>query len=226
MSPNAEIFKAHHSEKTKYYGLIFILIIAIPISIVLFLTLQGPIIFSALMFTVLIGVLFLLAYFSLSTGNARYELSNKKLSVIFGLVKKRMYYTRIVKVEMVNLKLVLRLFGASLPGFHWGFYKTSIGNAHVYATRIEGKFIMITLDDGEKIAISPEEPERFLEAIEEKKIPLQRPNGKRNNAKNTINEKSCIHSSFSSFNNVHCFSGLLFLGLCPAPSDCTVAFRV
>jgi Bacterial PH domain/Domain of unknown function (DUF1648) len=178
MSHNAEIFKAHHSEKTKYYGLIFIIIIAIPISIILFVTLQGPIIFSALMFTVLIGVLFLLAYLSLSTGNARYELSNKNLSVIFGLIKKRINYTRIVEVEIVNLKLVLRLFGASLPGFHWGFYKTSIGNAHVYATRIEGKFILITLDDGEKIAISPEESERFLEAIEEKKYLFKNQTGK------------------------------------------------
>jgi len=168
MSQNAEIFKAHHSEKTKYYSLIFILIISIPIGIILFLTLQGPIFFSVLMFTVLLGVLFLLAYFSLSTGSARYELSNKNLAVLFGLIKKRIDYTRIVEVEIVNLKLVLRLFGASLPGFHWGFYRTSIGNAHVYATRIEGKFIVITLDDGEKIAISPEEPERFLEALKEK----------------------------------------------------------
>ena len=168
MSNNLEIFKAHHSEKTKYYGLIFILIIAIPIGIILFLTLQGPIFFSALMFTVLIGVIFLLAYFSLSTGSARYELSSKNLAVIFGLIRKRIVYARIVEVEIADLKLVLRLFGASLPGFHWGFYKTNIGNAHVYATRIEGKFIVLTLDDGEKIAISPEDPECFLKAIQEK----------------------------------------------------------
>jgi len=113
-------------------------------------------------------VLFLLVYFSLSTGSARYELSSKNLSVIFGIIKKRVEYARIVSVEIVDLKLVLRLFGASLPGFHWGFYKTNIGNAHVYATRIEGKFIILTLDDGEKIAISPEDPEGFLKAIKEK----------------------------------------------------------
>jgi len=169
MQANKKIFKAHHSGKNKYYNLIFILIIAIPISIILYLTLEGPIVFSALMSTILLGVLFLLAYFAVSTGSSKYELSTTSLSVNFGLLKKRFDYDRIIKVEIVNLRLLLRLFGASLPGLHWGLYKTSIGNAHVYATKIEGSFILLTIDDGERIVLSPEEPERFLETIKERK---------------------------------------------------------
>jgi uncharacterized membrane protein len=169
MQSNTEIFSAHHSGKNKYYNSIFILIIAIPIGIILYLTLEGPIVFSAVMFTILLGVLFLLTYFALSTGNSKYELSTTSLAVNFGLIKKRFDYRLIAKVEIVNLRLLIRLFGASLPGFHWGLFKTSIGNAHVYATKIEGSFILLTLNDGERIVLSPEEPERFLETIKQRK---------------------------------------------------------
>ena len=169
MQANTEIFKAHHSGKNKYYNLTFILIIAIPIGIILYLTLEGPIVFSALMSTILLGVLFLLTYFALSTGNSKYELSTTILTVNFGLIKKRFDYHRITKAEIVNLRTLLRLFGASLPGFHWGLFKTSIGNTHVYATKIEGKFIVLAIDDGERIVLSPEEPERFLETIKHRK---------------------------------------------------------
>ncbi len=118
---------------------------------------------------ILLGVLFLLVHFAVSNGSSKYELSTTSLSVNFGLLKKRFDYDRIIKVEIVNLRLLLRLFGASLPGFHWGLYKTSIGNAHVYATKIEGSFILLTIVDGERIVLSPEEPERFLEIIKERK---------------------------------------------------------
>lgn len=169
MQSNTEIFCVHHSGKNKYYNFIFILIIAIPIGIILYLTLEGPIVFSALMFTILLGVLFLLTYFALSTGNSKYELSTTSLAVNFGLIKKLFDYHLIAKAEIVNLRLLLRLFGASLPGFHWGLFKTSIGNAHVYATKIEGNFILLTLNDGARIVLSPEEPERFLETIKQRK---------------------------------------------------------
>ncbi len=65
------------------------------------------------------------------------------------------------------LSLSLRLFGASLPGFHWGLCRTNLGNAHVYGTRISGDYVVITLHDNEKIAISPQESDRFLNAINE-----------------------------------------------------------
>jgi len=74
----------------------------------------------------------------------------------------------------VNLSLSLRLFGATLPGFHWGLFRTSIGNAHDYATKKSGEFAVITLDDGEKIALSPEETDLFLEALKGKNLPSSR----------------------------------------------------
>ncbi len=62
----------------------------------------------------------------------------------------------------MNLNLTIRLFGASLPGFHWGLFKTTVGKAHVYATMISGDFIVITLNDGEKLVLSPRNPLLFL----------------------------------------------------------------
>jgi len=120
-----------------------------------------------------------MAYFTLASGSLRYELSVKEFRIRFGLVNKKIIYARINSVEKVWLTLILRLFGASLPGFHWGLYKTNIGNAHVYGTRISGDFIVITLENGEKIAISPEEPDHFLNAINERKIQFGRTETKR-----------------------------------------------
>ena len=168
------IYESHHSKTTKYYGLIFILIFAIPIGFFLYLSLEGPIFFTIFMFSILLGLLLIMAYFTLASGSLKYELSIKEFRIRFGLINKRIIYTRINSVERVRLTLSLRLFGASLPGFHWGLYRTNIGNAHVYGTRISGDFIVITLEDGKKIAISPEEPDRFLNTMNDREVQFGR----------------------------------------------------
>ncbi|MGD6850690.1 MAG: PH domain-containing protein [Candidatus Bathyarchaeia archaeon] len=176
MSSTPAVFPAHHSATSKYYGLIFLLIIAVPIGIILYLTLEGPLIYSVFMFGILLGVLALLSYFVVAGGNTRYELSAKALRVNFGLLRKTVDYTRIDKVEVVNLGLSLRLFGASLPGFHWGLFRTSVGSLHVYATKISGDFVVLTLADGEKLALSPQNPQRLLEALEQNRSLFGRQN--------------------------------------------------
>jgi hypothetical protein len=166
---NDTIFESHNSKTTRYYGLVFLLIFAVPIGILLFLMLEAPLSFTVVMFSMLLGLYLVLAYLTLASGSLKYELSAKELRIRFGLVTKRVTYTRINSAERLQLSLSIRLFGASLPGFHWGLYRTSIGNAHVYGTRISGEYIVITLQNGEKIAISPKEPNRFLNAINERK---------------------------------------------------------
>lgn len=170
----ATIYHSYHSKTTKYYSLIFILILAIPIGILLYLSLEGSIFFTIFMFSTLLGLLLILTSFSLASSSLKYELSAKDFRVKFGLINKKISYTKITNAEQVQLSLSLRLFGASLPGFHWGLYRTNIGNAHVYGTRISGDFIVITLEDGEKIAVSPQEPERFFNAINDKKFQFSR----------------------------------------------------
>jgi hypothetical protein len=159
------IYDSHHSKATKYYGLFFLLIFAIPISILLYLMIDGPLFFTVIMFSILLGVYLVMAYFTFASGSLKYELSAKELRIRFGLINKKIAYSQIISVEKVYLSLSLRLFGASLPGFHWGLYRTNIGNAHVYGTKISGDYIVLTLNNGQKIAISPQEPDQFLNAL-------------------------------------------------------------
>jgi len=159
------IYDSHHSKATKYYGLFFLLIFAIPISILLYLMMDGPLFFTVIMFSILLGVYLVMAYFTFASGSLKYELSAKELRIRFGLINKKIAYSQIISVEKVYLSLSLRLFGASLPGFHWGLYRTNIGNAHVYGTKMSGDYIVLALNNGQKIAISPQEPDQFLNAL-------------------------------------------------------------
>lgn len=88
---------------------------------------------------------------------------------ILGFSKKTIPYPRIAKAEIVDLSITLRLFGASLPGVHIGLFRTSIGNVHAYATKLSGTFVVLTLADGQKYALSPEEPQGLLNMIEQKR---------------------------------------------------------
>ncbi|MCW4017357.1 MAG: DUF1648 domain-containing protein [Candidatus Bathyarchaeota archaeon] len=176
-SKTAQIYKAHRSEKTKYYGAVFTTIIAVPIILFVFLFSQGTPIFAVGLSSVILAVLAVLGYLSFAGSNLNYAISDHNLKVNFSLIKKRIDYSKIVNAEAVNLNLTIRLFGASLPGFHWGLFKTSVGKAHVYATMISGDFIVITLNDGEKLVLSPAETTAFLEAMK-KKISITLPQNK------------------------------------------------
>jgi hypothetical protein len=91
-----------------------------------------------------------------------YKLGENGLAVNLGLSKRTIPYASIRSVEHSNTTLLLRLFGASWPGFHWGLYKAKdVGNIWVYATKMKGDFIVIQLVNGKKIAISPENGKVF-----------------------------------------------------------------
>jgi hypothetical protein len=74
-------------------------------------------------------------------------------------------YKFIKEVKTSKIRLILRIFGGSWPGLHWGIFKTDIGQAHVYSTRTTGIFVLITLVDDTKIVISPEKLDEFINNI-------------------------------------------------------------
>jgi len=113
-------------------------------------------------------VLFLFAYLTFFGKNLNYELSTEEIKVNFGLLKKKIAYRQIANAEIIDLKIILRILAHSVPGFQWGSFKTSIGNINVYATKLGGEFVVVTLNDGEKLALSPAETETFLEGLKEK----------------------------------------------------------
>jgi hypothetical protein len=165
MTSQASVFPAHHSGKTKYYGLIFIAILAVPIGVLFYYFTQGTLIFAVGMSTILFGVLAVLSYFTLKSGSLAYQVTPNELQITFGVLKKRVPYIQIAKVEKVELSLSLRLFGASLPGFHWGLFTTNVGRAHVYGSQINGEYVVVTLANGEKIALSPKNSDQFMVAL-------------------------------------------------------------
>ena len=62
--------------------------------------------------------------------------------------------------------LLVRLFGASWPGLHWGLFNAKdVGKIWVYSTKITGEFVVIELVDGNKIAVSPENPKKLYGAL-------------------------------------------------------------
>ncbi len=167
MTTATSVFPAQQSTKSKFYSLIFLLIIAVPITILIFLFLQGPLLFTISMSALLLAVLGMLAYFAVAGAKtSNYEIVPNSMRANFGLLKKTVPFDRIAKAEVANFNVLLRLFGASLPGFHWGLFRTSIGNLHLYATKISGDFLVLTLTDGEKYAFSPQDPQGMLVAIE------------------------------------------------------------
>ena len=167
ISKETMIYKPYGNPKATLYGIIFIVVFAIPISILIYLFLEGSLIFSITISTILLSVLFLLAYLTFFGKNLNYELSTEEIKVNFSLLKK-IAYSQIANADIVNLKIILRIIAHSVPGFQWGSFKTTIGNINVYATKLSGEFVVVTLNDGEKIALSPVEPQPFLSALKEK----------------------------------------------------------
>lgn len=169
MSNKPASFPAHYSATSKYIGLIFILIIAIPIGIALYFSIEGPLFLTVFMFGLLLGIIALLSYFVFAGGKTHYELTPEALRINIVLFRKTINYKKISTAEIQNLSISLRIFGASLPGINWGLFRTSIGNLHVYATKIDGQFVILTLANGEKIALSPQNPQDLLEALEQQR---------------------------------------------------------
>ena len=135
-----------------------------------FLGSQGP-----MFLLIILGVLLLLVdgvilFLTFLGKKMSYKLGVNDFTVNFGLSKRIIPYASISKVQLSHTTLLLRLFGASLPGLHWGLYKSKdVGNVWVYSTMMKGDFVLINLVDGKKIAISPEDPKMFSDEINTRK---------------------------------------------------------
>lgn len=161
-----KIFRPSQNRNTLIWGLVLVAIIDIPLMLFFFLGSQGPTVFL-----IILGVIFLLVdglILSLTFAGKKmsYKLGENDFTVNFGLSKRMIPYASISKVQLSHTTLLLRLFGASWPGLHWGLYKAKdVGNVWVYSTKMKGDFVLINLVDGKKIAISPEDPKMFSDEI-------------------------------------------------------------
>ncbi|HIH88729.1 TPA: DUF1648 domain-containing protein, partial [Candidatus Bathyarchaeota archaeon] len=113
-----------------------------------------------------IGISALIVYASYTAGKMEYTLGDKEFRLNFPLSPLRISYSRIRGAGKVETTLGMRLFGGSLPGSHWGRFATSnLGSLQVYATKYKGEFVLLEMSDGERILISPLEPDAFLGAL-------------------------------------------------------------
>jgi hypothetical protein len=159
-------FRPIQNRNTLVWGLVLIAIIDIPLIAFFFFGSQTP-----TAFLIIFGVIFLLVDGLILSliflgKQMSYKLGENDLTVNFGLSKRRIPYASISTVQLSHTTLQLRLFGASWPGLHWGLYKAKdVGNVWVYSTKMKGDFVLITLVDRKKIAISPEDPKTFSDVI-------------------------------------------------------------
>jgi hypothetical protein len=100
------------------------------------------------------GALLSLTFF---TKKMNFTVQDNMFLVNFGFSKRKIPYSEIKDVQVSETTLLLRLFGASWPGLHWGLYTAKdLGKVWVYSTKISGDFVLLELVDGGKIVVSPE----------------------------------------------------------------------
>ena len=166
---SSTVFNAGYSKSATTWGIALALVLDIPLILFLILGSQGPILFVVFLGALLAVVPVLLIYFTLAGRTMRYEITKDEFKVNFRPMKLSIPFAFIESVQMVDLALLLRLFGGSWPGLHWGLFKSNKGNVTVCATKVKGDFVVLKLVDGKKIAITPAEPEAFLEKINVKR---------------------------------------------------------
>ena len=165
-----KVFKPLQKKNTVIWSLILIAIIDVPLLLIFFFGLQGTpslMLFISLILIIVDGLVITLGFLG---KKITYTLGENEFKINLGLSKRKMLYSIIKNVKLIKTTLLIRLFGASWPGLHWGLYKAKdAGKIWVYSTTMKGDFVLIELIDGKKIAISPEDPESFLNEINTRK---------------------------------------------------------
>ena len=166
-----KVFKPGQTRNTVLWSLVLLAIIDVPLLLFFFyFGTQGPpflLVILAVIIILIDGLVFSLGFLSRKMS---YKLGENEFTVNFGFSKRRIPYSVIRNVSITRTTLILRLFGASWPGLHWGLYKAKdVGRVWVYSTKMSGDFVLVELVDGKRIAVSPENPADFLGEMDSRK---------------------------------------------------------
>jgi len=127
---------------------------------------EAPMPVAGMFAALLCAILGLMLYLTASAARMSYELGESGLNVHLGLGGIRVPYSSIAEAQKSYLTFTVRIFGGSWPGFHFGLFRVSdVGNVTVYTTRMRGEFALLTLTNGRKIVLSPEDTDGFLEGL-------------------------------------------------------------
>jgi hypothetical protein len=101
-----------------------------------------------------------------------YEIRNHQIIVCRSLTPKIFNIQEIEKIERVPKRHIdMSLWGYSSSSFSYcgNYYNINYGKIKLYATNLNNA-VMLTMKDGKKMVLSPDEPEKFIDAALEKLI--------------------------------------------------------
>jgi len=161
-----KVFRPSQTKSTLVWSIILLTVIDVPFFVLFFFSFQGFSLLFIIISVVLILVDGLILYLGLLGKRMNFRIRENEFLVNFGFSRRRIPFSSIKDVKLSKTNLRYRLFGASWPGLHWGLFKTKdIGKVWVYSTKMSGEFVVIELVDGNKVAVSPENPEQLFDEL-------------------------------------------------------------
>lgn len=165
-----KVFRPNKPQSSFFWVIILLLAIDFPILTLLYFSFQK----ISILFVALIAVLLIVngTFLSLSFFAKKmiFTVQDSMFFINFGFSKRKIPYSEIRDVKVTQTTLLLRLFGASWPGLHWGLYSAKeLGKVWVYSTKISGDFVLLELVDGSKIVISPEDSQELSNELNAKR---------------------------------------------------------
>jgi hypothetical protein len=162
-----KIFIPWRTRNTIAFGLAISCIVAVCMGYALWILREAPLPVAGMFAALLCAILGLMLYLTASATRMSYELGESGLSVHLGLGGIHVPYSSIAEVQKSRLAFTVRIFGGSWPGFHFGLFRVSdVGNVTVYTTRMRGEFALLTLTNGRRMALSPEDTDGFLQELD------------------------------------------------------------
>lgn len=165
-----KVFRPSQTRSSFVWAIVLLVIIDVPICTILFFSFQEiSVLFVALMAVmVIIDCLFLSLGF---LGNRiTFTVKESAFLISFWFSKRKIPFSEIKDVKVFETSLLIRVFGASWPGLHWGLYTANeLGNVWVYSTKMKGDFVVVELVDGKKVVVSPEDSQGLCNELNTKR---------------------------------------------------------
>ncbi len=91
-----------------------------------------------------------------------YVLDKDALEVRFFSGRRRILLEKVRAVEPVEYALGRRSGSAALPGYYVGRFQSNLGKLTAYAGRPQGEGVLLLLDTGEMVLLTPRKPKLLL----------------------------------------------------------------
>ncbi len=104
----------------------------------------------------------------------RYLLDDGALVVQHFLGTRRILIENLREVQRVPFVLGRRSGSAALPGYYVGRFHSSLGRLTAYAGRPAGSGVLLVLNTGEQVLLTPRRPEQMAAALERARKKLEK----------------------------------------------------